>query len=913
MIDWLRHWLFRFRSFFRSVQLDCDLDAEMAAHLQFAMEDNLQRGLPPAEARRQALIRFGGPQQAKERHREARGLPFLESLLQDLRFAVRMLRKSPGFTAVAILTLAFGIGATTAIFSVVDGVLLRPLPYRNPDQLLCLWEQNAKGNQMNFADPNFEDLRSQNHSLQGMAEYSAGLQSVSGTTDPSRTMIASVSSDFFPVMGVQPVQGRSFAPEEQQFGAAATALVSYGYWKQSLGSTQDLSSLHLKVSAQPVSVIGVLPPGFAFPDHTEIWMPREIFERYPSRTAHNWNVIARLRDGQRLGEARAEFNGIAQRMKQQYGQDTMMVGVVAEPLREAMTGNVRPVLLVLLGASGFLLLIACANVVNLMLAQAAGRERELSIRNALGAQRARLIAQFLTESFLLSVIGGVFGILLAYWGVNGLLALAPANMPRLDEVSLNPYVLLFSLGIILLVSLAMGILTALRSVSANPRGALEEGARGETGTLQKHRLGRMISVGQLATALVLLIGAGLLGRSLLQVLSIDFGFRTDHIVTMDLRLPPAPNKGQRVEFLNELLTRLRAVPGVEEVGGSSILPFAGPYFPDGEYVVMNSGQISPHMQGIIQRSVNGDLEKDPALLAELTKFFEDLFRDQTHMGDADYVAASEGFFKALGIPLLKGRLFDEHDSMDSTPVALISQSLAKEKWPNQDSIGRTIEFGNMDGDPRLLTVIGVVGDVRDQSLEIPPNPTIYVNVRQRPNGAGNFTCFIRTSGKPDSVLVAARTIVTHLDPNLPVRFRPLTQIYSASLDARRFSLVLVGAFSLTALLLALAGIYGVISYSVAQRTREFGVRMALGASAWEVVGMVLKQGAITASVGVSLGILGSLVLTRWIQSQLFGVNATDPATFLAIALLMILVSLLACWVPGRRAARVDPMVALRYE
>jgi putative ABC transport system permease protein len=848
-----------------------------------------------------------------EGEERSRSLPFLDSLPQDLRFAARVLRKSPGFTAVAVLTLALGIGATTAIFSVVDGVLLRPLPYRNPDQLLRLWEQNAKGGQMNFADPNFEDLRSQSHSLQGMAEYAAGLQSVSGTSEPSRTMTASVSRDFFAVMGVQPVQGRGFAPEEQQFGAPALALVSYGYWKQSLGSTQDLSSLHLKVSAQPVSVIGVLPPGFAFPDNTEIWMPREILERFPSRTAHNWNVIARLRDDHRLGEARTEFQGIAQRLKQQYGQDTMMVGVVVEPLREAMTGNVRPALLLLLGASGFLLLIACANVVNLMLAQAAGRERELSIRSALGAQRARLIGQFLTESFLLSAIGGVFGIMLSYWGLNGLLALAPANMPRLDEVSLNPYVLLFSLGIIFLVSLAMGILTALRSVSANPRSALEEGARGETGTLQKHRLGRLISAGQLATALVLLVGAGLLGRSLLRVLSVNSGFRTDRIVTMDLRLPPSPNKSQRVTFFNELLTRLRAVPGVEEVGGSSVLPFSGPYFPDGAYVVMNPAQISPHMQDVIQRSVEGDLDKDPALLAEFTKFFEELFRDQAHLGDADYVVASEGFFKALGIPLLNGRLFDDRDSMDAPHVALISQSLAKEKWPNQDPIGRTVEFGNMDGDPRLLTVIGVVADLRDQSLETPPNPTIYVNYRQRPNAAANFTCFIRTSGKPDSVLAAARSIVFKLDPNLPVRFRPLTQIYSASLDARRFSLTLVGAFSLTALILALAGIYGVTSYSVAQRIREIGVRMALGASAWEVLGMVLKQGAITASIGVSFGILGSLVLTRWIQSQLFGVSPTDPVIFLGVALLMILVSLLACWVPGRRASRVDPMVALRYE
>ncbi|HYL83650.1 MAG TPA: ABC transporter permease, partial [Candidatus Angelobacter sp.] len=911
MTDRLRESLYRLRSFFSSAQDDYEFEAEMSAHLQFAAEENLQRGLPPAEARRQALIQFGGPQQAKEQHREARGLPFLDALLQDLRFGLRMLVKYPVFTAVAVLTLGLGIGATTAIFSVVDGVLLRSLPYRNADQIVRLWEQAADGHHISVADPNFEDLRSQNRTLQGVAEYGAGLQSVSGANEPTRTMVATVSRDFFSIMGVQPIFGREFAPEEQQYGVAAVAVVSDGYWKQSLGGTRDLSSVHLKLGSQPISIIGVLPPGFNFPDSAEIWIPREIFEKLPSRTAHNWNVIGRLRDGASVTAARSELSAIAERLKQQYGQDTMMAAVAVEPLREAMTGKVRPALLVLLGASGFLLLIACANVVNLMLAQAAGRERELSIRSALGAQRARLIRQFLTESFLLCAGGGAFGVLLAYWGLKGLLALAPANMPRLEEVSLNPYVLLFSLGMILLVALALGIFTALRSVSASDGRALEEGARGETGSLQKHRLGRLISAGQLATALALLVGASLLGRSLLQVLSIDSGFRTEQVVTMNLRLPDAPQKSQRIGFLNELLTRLRTVPNVEEVGGSSVLPFVGPNFPDGYYVVMNPAQISPHMQDLIQRSVDGNLEKDPALLAEFSQFFEVLFRDRERMGEADYAVASEGFFKALGIPLLQGRFFDDRDTLDAPPVALISQSLAAQKWPNQDPLGRTVEFGNMDGDPRLLTVIGVVGDVRDQSLEAPPNPTIYVNFRQRPQAAGSFTCFIRTFGNPDSVYGAARSIVSRLDPSLPVQFRTLSQVYSASLDARRFSLTLFSVFSLTALVLALAGIYGVTSYSVSQRTREIGVRMALGASTREVLRMVLKQGLITAVAGIAVGILGSVFLTRAIQSQLFGVNAMDLVTFVGVTALILLVSLVACWIPGRRAARVDPTVALR--
>lgn len=837
----------------------------------------------------------------------------METLWQDIRYGLRMLAKSPGFTATAVFTLALGVGATTAIFSVVYGVLLRPLPYRNPEQIVRLWEQNDTGGHMNFADPNFEDLRAQNHCLQGVAEYYSGFENVTGPSEPSRTITAGVSHDFFQVMGVQPVVGRDFAPEEQRFEAPTAALVSYAYWKQTLGSTADLSEVHLKIGSQSASVVGVLPPGFRFPENADIWIPREISERYPSRTAHNWRVIGRLRDGASLGEARTDLSAIAQRLKQQYGQDTNMVAVAVEPLREAMTSDVRPALVLLLGASGFLLLIACANVVNLMLAQATAREKELSIRAALGAQRARVIRQFLTESFLLSSIGGTLGILLAYWGLNGLLALAPPNLPRLNDVSLNLYVLLFSLGTVLLVSMGLGILTAARAISADARSALTEGTRGGVGTISKQRMGRLVAAGQLATALVLLVGAGLLGRSLLRVLSVNSGFRTEKIATMELVLPEVPGRTQRIEFLTKLLAELHQIPGVEEVGGISDLPLSGGGFSDGTYVLMNPGQISPRMRDLIQRSVDGNLEKDPALLEEFTKFFDEIFRDQSHLGQADFAIASDGFFKALGIPLLQGRLFDDRDTTDAPHVALISQSLAKEKWPNEDPIGRTIEFGNMDGDPRLLTVIGVVGDVRDRTLEIAPRATIYVNCRQRGRAAWHFTVVMRTANKPDAVFAAARGMLHDLDPNIPPRFSTLSQVYSASLEARRFSLTLVGIFSLAALLLALAGIYGVISYSVAQRTREIGVRMALGATTRQVLTMVLKQGAITGAIGILVGILGSLALTRWLQSQLFEVSPTDPATFLGVALLLVLVSLAACWIPGRRATRVDPMEALRYE
>jgi len=837
----------------------------------------------------------------------------MHAFWQDVRYGLRMLAKSPGFTVVAVLTLALGVGATTAIFSVIYSVLLRPLPYTHPEQIVHLWEMSRDGHHMNFADPNFADVQAQNHSLQGMAEYANVLESVSGGKEPTRTMVAPVSRDFFTVLGVQPTIGRGFAEEEQRYNTPATALVSYAYWKQFLGATKDMSAVRLKIDAQLATIVGVMPAGFRFPDNTDIWVPREIYETYLSRTAHNWRVVGRLREGTSVEASRTELTGIAQRLKQQFGDDTGMVGVAMEPLREAMTSNVRPALIILFGASGFLLLIACANVVNLMLAQAAARERELSIRAALGAGRSRLIRQFLTEAFLLSTIGGALGVLAALWGLNGLLAIAPANLPRLEDVAVNAPVLLFSLVVVFLVAIGLGIFSAVRATSGNPRAALNEGNQRQAGSVGKQRLGRLIIAGQLATTLVLLVGAGLLGRSLLRVLSVDPGFRTDGILTMELALPDDPTKVQRVQFLNEVIARLRNIPGVQEVGGTNELPLSGEGRADGSYVIMNPTQISARTQNLIQRSMSGDLGKDSASLAEFTKFFDEIFKDRAHTGDADYCVASEGFFSALGIPLLSGRLFDSRDTSNSLHVAVVSKSLADEKWPNQSPLGQTVEFGNMDGDPRLLTIVGVVGDMHDKSLESASRPTIYVDYRQRSTAAQQFTIVMLAPGKPEAVFSSAREIVRSLDPDVPPRFSTFSNTFAASLGARRFSLLLVGIFSATALLLAIAGIYGVTAYTVAQRTREIGVRMALGASRGIVLGMVLKQGAITGVLGVGAGILGSVALTRLMQSQLFGVSATDPATFAGVALILILVSLAACWVPGRRAARVDPMVALRYE
>lgn len=817
----------------------------------------------------------------------------MEILLQDLRYTFRVLRKNPGVTFVAVLTLALGIGASAAIFSVVYGVLLRPLPYERPDEIVWLWEVNASGQRVRFTDPNFEDIRSRSHSLQGLAEYGSGLESVSAGSEPTRTMVAAVSRDFFPIMHVEPARGRGFTAEDQHLGAAPVALVSDGYWKVYLGGAVDLSTIKLTVANQAVSVVGVLPEGFSFPDDTTIWVPRELYQALPSRNAHNWQLIGRLGDGVAPELAYAELSAIARQIKQQFGQGVDMTDVSIARLQEAMTSQVRRPLMILLGAVGFLLLIACANVVNLLLAQAAARERELAVRTAIGAARGRLVRQFLTEAILLSLAGGLAGVLAARWGVAAMVRLAPPDLPRLEGVSLNLPMLVFAVGISLAAAVVLGIASALRATSSDVQQALAEHGRSQTIAPRSQRLSRVIVAGQLAITLVLLTGAGLLGRSLLRVLSVDPGFRTEHIVTVDLALPFADkdaDKIERVQFLNQLFSQVRAIPGVKEVGGTGRLPLTAP-LSDGSYVLM-----SPD-------------EHPPRTIEELESWSHNAART----GLANYAPASEGYFRALGIPLLRGRWFEDHDTMDALHVALINESLAREQWPDQDPLGRTIEFGNMDGDLRPLTIVGVIGDTHDDGLETAPRPTVYVNYRQRPQATWQFSTVVRTETDPAAVISAARRIVRTLDPNVPPKFSTFAQVLSTSLKSRRFNLSLVGAFAGTALLLAITGLYGVMAYAVTRRTGEFGIRIALGASVGSILRLVLRQGIRTTLIGVAIGLAGALFLTRTLRSLLFGLSAADPVTFAAVAILLIMVALLACYIPARRATKVDPMVALRYE
>src|SRR5690348_15207313 len=562
MIDRFLQSLQRLFSFFRRSQLDRELDAEMSSHLELAIEENLRRGLSPMEARRQALLRFGGSQQAKEQHREARSLPFVETLFQDLRFAFRVLRKSPGFTALSVLTLALGIGATTTIFSVVYGVLLRPLPFSEPSRIMAIFEVNTHGTWSHLADPKFDDFRDQNHRFAAMAKYNANVVSVSGTSQPTRTMIAGVTPDFFKVFRVQPVFGRDFNTDDNKKGAAPVVLVSYGYWKQYLGSPMDLSQSHLRIGNAVYSVIGVLPADFAFPADVAIWAPADLDGENTSRTSHNYLALGRLRDDVTAQQANSDISALARRIHETSSEqgDYLLKDAAVVPLQDSLTGKVRSPLFILLGAVGFLLLVACANVANLLLAQASVRERELAVRSALGAPRGRLIRQFLTEAFLLSLIGGGFGVLGAYLGIAGLVDLAPENLPRLDSVSINMPVLVFALLLTTAVAAGLGAFTAVRATSGDLRGGLEEGGRGQAGSQSSQRVGQAIVAGQIAITLILVIGAGLLGRSLLKVLEVNPGFRVEKIITMDVALPWAEDpkaKASQGVFFSNLIGRDR--------------------------------------------------------------------------------------------------------------------------------------------------------------------------------------------------------------------------------------------------------------------------------------------------------------------------------------------------------------------
>jgi ABC-type antimicrobial peptide transport system permease subunit len=828
----------------------------------------------------------------------------MDHLLQDLRYTSRTLRKSPGFAAVAVLMLALGIGANTAIFSVVDGLLLRPLPYPEPDALVQIRHVNQRGGSiLNFAYPNFVDLREQNRSLDAVGAYASVRISVTGGSEPTRVEGAYVTEGFFESLGVTPELGRAFAPNEVGASAAGVAVVGHGYWQDNLGGVGDLSEAVVRVGEAVYRVVGVMPQGFAFPGETRLWLPSGASLETENRTAHNYHVVGRLSGEVSLEQAQEDLSAIARRLKATYGDDTAMSDVAAVPLREELVGPTRTPLLILLGAAGFLLLITCANVANLLLARMAARQREISIRLALGASRGRVATQLLTESLVLSLAGGGLAVALALWGVPAMLALEPGGLPRLGEVGINWTVLLFALAASVLTACVLGVMPALSQATGDARGALAEGQLTQTGGVRSQHARRVLVVAQVALTLVLLAGAGLLGRSFLSLLTLDPGYRTGGGLVMDLWMPGGEGSVERAgRFHDELRARLQALPGVAEVGGVSSFPLSGGVS-DGSFVILDG---PADVAGLISFD---QVMRQPELIERMRQ----MFNDPERTGQAEFRVASEGYFRAMGIPLRRGRFFDERDVPDATHVALISQSLAETRWPGEDPIGKWIEFGNMDGDLTPFMIVGVVGDVRDRALGAIPRPTFYGNARQRPTRTLEYSVVMRAADDATALIPSARAVVRELRADVPVEFRTVDEIVSSSVSDRRFVLLLLGFFAATALLLAVTGIYGVISYLAAQRTKEMGIRLALGAATGQVSRLLVGQGAALALIGVGIGLLAALGLTRLLGSLLYDVGAADPVTFGAAALLLGGVAVLASYLPARRVSRLDPMSTLRRE
>ena len=819
------------------------------------------------------------------------------SILSDLRLALRRLAKSPSYTAIAAVTLALGIGASTATFSVVNGVVLQPLPYPRAERLMQVRTVVANGYRANLTSyPDYEDLREQNRSFTGLAAYADSRASAATGGPADRVALTQVSPGFLSVIDVAPALGRAFSADEERAGEAM-ALVSYGYWQSHLSGREDFTSQNIRVNNKSYAVIGVMPRTYDFPAATDLWVPLQPGKQY--RGAHGFQVVGRLHDDVSAAAAEQDLSGIAQRLKEQYGRDEDMVAASVQPVLEQLVGRARPALTLLLGASGVLLLVACVNAANLMLARALSRDRESAMRLALGARPARLVRDFLAESLVLSLVGAALGFAVAFGGVPALLALDSAKLPRIRDIGVDFRVFAFVLAVSILVALAVGAIPALRAVRRDPRDALAESQRIHGGGAATRRLRGGLVVAQISLTVVLLVGAGLIGRSVLHLLEENPGYRTDGALVMNLWQPTEQTAGMRTElsagdvriaeYLGGLMGRLATIPGVEHVGGINRFPLeTGPA--NGNFIVLDR----------------------PDEVQSIDDWMR-LTRDSWRVGNAQFRVASAGYFGAMAIPLIRGRLFDERDAADAPHVALISASLAEARWPGEDPLGKLIQFGGMDGDLRPFTVIGIVGDVQEFGIGSKLQPTFYADYRQRPRAASEFHIVMQGRANDAALTAASRAVARELDPQVPVAFKTLREIVFASLADRQLVLRLLAFFGAVALVLATTGVYSVVSYMALQRTREIGVRMALGARGRDVVRLLVRQGVAFAAGGIAIGLAAAFVSTRVLASWLYGVGRVDPATFAIVAVALLVATLVASWVPAYRASRGDATEALRHQ
>lgn len=878
MLQWLRQIAGRARQIVRRGAFERELDDEVRFHVEMQAAANERLGMSAAEARTRAEREFGSLTRTKESVRDARGLTPFDDLARDARFAARVLRRDLGFTTVAVLTLALGIGASTAVFSLVDGVLLRALPFPEPDRLIALYEASPDNPRMALSGPNLFDWRAESRRLEAIAGYGSGDATVLGGREPVRVPIAAVSTDFFKVLRASPVVGRAFTEEETRAGAPGVAIVSHGFWTEQLGG-RPMGEARLDVFGQIRTVVGVMSGGFDFPARTQVWVPSGPVETGSGRSAHNFDAIARLADGATIEGARTELSTIASRIRERLPSESDATAAAVIPLREALVGNTRTFLTLLLGAVGFVLLVACVNLASAGLARGAARAREMAIRTALGASRARLARQLITEHVLLALAGGAAGVLLAGWLVRALLALGPATLPRAEMVGIDARVALFALAIAFAAGLFIALFPVVQVARAGVRDGMVAGGRGTVGA-GRGRMRRTLVAAEVALALVLLVGAGLLIRSFRVLLARDVGFDPNGVLTVDLALPEAryATGDRRVQFYDAALDRLAALPGVASVGMINFAPLV--------YGGMNGGL---------------EVEGRPATTER------DRARDY-----ANYRAVSPGYFSTMRIPLIAGRLLAPSDDSTGVHVTVVNETMARIMWPGRSPIGQRIRSFGMDSHPKVwMTVVGVVGDVRQAGLASDPRPEHYVSYRQRPDRADVATIMMRTRVPPAQLASAARAAMRGVDADVPVTIATMDALVTRSVADRRFTMLVLSAFGALALALAAVGIYGVMSYVVVQRTREIGVRVALGAGRGSVMRLVARDSMTPVLAGVVIGIAGAAALTRLMRTLLFGVSSTDVATFGAVVALLAVVALAASMIPARRATRVDPLTALR--
>jgi putative ABC transport system permease protein len=882
MFGWLRVLASRIRSLFSRHDEDNEFARELEDHLAMGTEENIRRGMPSEEARRAARLRLGGLTQLHETNRELRGLPLIETMFQDLRYALRSLRKNPGFTATVILTLGLGIGATTAIFSVVNGVLLRPLPFPAQNHLVMLWEKDKDGLRSNTSWATLTDWSKENHSFTGIAAVSLWLPTVIGPNDAENLVGFRVSSGFFDVMGVRPERGRGFLPSEDVRGNNYVVVLSHGLWLRRFGGDPGIVGQSIQLGSSTYRVLGILPSSFPSVFSSDPRKPADIYTPlaydatlpYACRDCRHLRAVARLKDNVSITQASSEMSQISENLFRQYPADYSAPGVTLIPLKDYLVADVRQILFALLGSVGFVLLIACVNVASLLLGRAARRRREVALRAALGASRARIIGQFLTESVLISLLGGAFGLLLAIYGISLLRQLQPGNLPRLQNVQIDQWALAFTIGLSLFTGLVFGLAPALRSSRPDLNEVLKEGGKSTAGKA-RYRLRNLLVVADVALALVLLAGAGLMMKSFVRLLEVKPGFEPSKTLTMNISLwGPKSKDAEAALFYEQVLERIQVLPGVESAAIVSQLPLGG-----------NSDVYGVHAEG---KSLPNP-ENDPS---------------------ADRYSISPAYFKAMHIPLLSGREFNSGDGVGSPMVVLVNETAARQLWIGEDPIGKRLRLGDVKGPWR--TVVGVVGDVLHRGLDAPLTLQVYVPNQQWVDST--VVLVVRAVKDPASLATSVRGEIAGVEAQVPVsEVATMEEIVSASMGQQRFSVLLFGLFAVIALVLAAVGIYGVISYATAQRTNEIGIRMALGARPSEVLKLVVSEGMMPTLLGIILGLAGAFGTTGLLGGLLYNVTPTDPTTFAIACVILIGVALLACYLPARRAVKIDPTISLRYE